>query len=331
MTVDRGDDHFYGSIRVGDGGYGHDGHRGSRGYSRGYGRYGNRHYDGHGYYSRHYRPYGLGHYYRGYSPIYWPHYGYYYRTPSWGYTYASVYYYEPYVASIYDDTVYYVVRDYDEYPESTTYIIDGGSTTYTSAGPSEQAPVSTYAGQAQPSQYRGAVEQPVEQPGEQYAPLEGSSWGPVLGEGNAAFASGRYEDARRLYVQAVFADERDGYAKMLYAWANFALGDFEVAATAVRRALLTSPDLMEFPIDVRTLYLDRLVFEFHVSELARHTVANPEGSDAVFLLSYLYYSVGEPGRAAVHLAALSHTAPTDTLVGLLYDATVRADRSPAAD
>jgi tetratricopeptide (TPR) repeat protein len=150
-------------------------------------------------------------------------------------------------------------------------------------------------------------------------------------EGNAAFAAGRYDEARGLYVRAVMTDERDGYAKTLYAWANFALGDYEVAAAALRRALLTTPDLVDNPLDLRTFYPDRAVLDRHADALMRFLADHPQHREAQLLWGYLLYSIGQAEPAASVFTSLAGADQNDALLPLLRDAAVRNARSPSPE
>jgi Flp pilus assembly protein TadD len=146
----------------------------------------------------------------------------------------------------------------------------------------------------------------------------------AVGEGNSAFAAGRYGDARRAYVRAVLFDENDGTAKLLYGLATFAEGDFGVAATALRRALATTPDLIDYPFNIVALYGNGAGFNEQLSALARYIGANPEDREAILLLAYLRYASGEAAEAQVMFGALADADPTDSLVVFLRDAATRA-------
>jgi tetratricopeptide (TPR) repeat protein len=148
----------------------------------------------------------------------------------------------------------------------------------------------------------------------------------IVSDANNAFAAGRYEEAKGLYVRAVMTDERDGYAKTLYAWANFALGDYEAAAAALRRALLTTPDLVDYPLDLRTLYPDRAILDRHSDALMRFLADHPQHREAQLLWGYLLYSIGQAEPAATVFSALAGADQDDTLLSLLRDAAVRNAR-----
>ncbi len=149
-------------------------------------------------------------------------------------------------------------------------------------------------------------------------------------QGNAAFSAGDYDEARRLYIRATLADERDAYAKLLYAVANFALGDYEVAAGALHRALLTAADLMEYPVDVRALYGDALLFESHLHALARYTEGHRADREARLLQGYLHFATGAPQRALDILTPLVEGDATDDVAAMLKDSVVRVIRGVEA-
>ena len=242
---------------------------------------------------RHY--YGRGYYHHRYRPIYY--YGCDYYRPWRGYTYSTLYYPEPYVYRFYDTDVYYVER------------ADVSDDVYEVASPSE-----VYA------------EVEALPPTGTYRTLTAPEEATLLGQGNAAFAAGRYDEARRLYVSAMLADERDGYAKFLYALANFALGEYEVAGMAIRRALLTTADLIEYPVDVRGLYPEAALFEAQLERMARFVAGHPDDRGALLLLGYLQYAGGHPSSSLSALDRLVEIDPDDDVVSLLRDAVSRVNR-----
>ena len=329
LSITRDDGHLSGSVRLGNSRFSfnrHDDHLGSSHYplvhygTYHHGAYSHTLYDHHrygSYYAPYVRSYGLGGYYSHYTPIYQP---YYYCAPRYGYTYSSVYYDVPYVAEIYRDDSYYAapapVARVDAAPATTS----SGVVEYDTTVPASAVNASSGAVSVPAAYTTGGADVVVGEP----AP----DWGPVLGEGNAAFTMGRYDDARRLYVRAMLVDERDGYAKILYAWANFAIGDYELAATAIRRAVMTTPDLIEYPVDVRTLYADPLVFEGQLSQLAHYTTDHPDDREALLVLAYLHYSIGEAAAASTLLAdAVGPADASDMVLSLLRDAATTAAKS----
>ena len=224
----------------------------------------------------------------------------------YGYTYASVYY--PY------RSIYY--RACDD--------VDVDVHVYT-ADEAEEHRADVYTNNHAASGYRTVVE-PLS------APLPPSTAPPadlpnarlLASEGNIAFASGRFSEARSLYTQAMLVDERDGYVKFLYAVAHFAAGDFDAAGPALRRALLIAPTLIEYPVDVRALYASPFRWEVHLKGLAGYIASNPEDVDARILQGFLLYATGEPQRGLTALIFVTASNPADDLAAVLYDAVLIA-------
>ncbi|RME39236.1 MAG: hypothetical protein D6788_05900, partial [Planctomycetota bacterium] len=257
-----------------------------------------RHLFGHGH---------LGYYYSHYYPAFYPYYDYVYSYPVWyGYTYTSVYYPEPYVYRPCDTTVYI----YEEGPPEPGEVDDRDASAV-----------------APPVPYDVPPSEPPKDDPNAYRPLTAPDETTDVGRGNAAFLAGRYEDARREYIRAVMIDERDGHAKLLYAYANFATGDFEVAATALRRALLTTPSLMDYPVDLRVLYGNPEDLDVHLAELTAYVNARPADRAVAVLLAYIHYAIGHPAEALRILNPMAEGLPQDSLIALLRDAIVRTGLS----
>lgn len=227
--------------------------------------------------------YPAGHYYYGYSALYYAAYPYY--PAGYGVTYISSYYDDPYRYSSYD---------YDDSYErdsgvGTAVLYEGGADTSSAvlSGP--------------------------------YPTVRSESVNGLLTQGNAAFKAGQYGEARGLYARAMLSDERDGYAKLLYALANFAARDYAVAETALRRALLTAPELLDFPFDLRPMFAHTALWETHLGDLVRYLAAHPDDRGAALLLAYLHHASGDAARALLVLAPLAKSDPNDVVVALLHD------------
>ena len=250
----------------------------------------------HGYRGGH--GYGRGHYYGHYRPI--SYYGYNYYEPLYGYTYLSAYYPDPFAYRFHNTEVYYVDRIVEQQAVPGAPAATGVGVT-----PAPIAPVA-----------EGASYQALTEPGDDT----------LIGQGNAAFLAGRYDEARRAYVSAMLADERDGYAKFLYALANFAMRDYEVAGMALQRALLTTPALIEYPVDVRGLYEPPFLFEAQLKHLSGYVDGHADHRSALLLLGYLHYASGQAERALQIVTRLSESDTDDSVAAVLRDAIVRVGR-----
>lgn len=139
-------------------------------------------------------------------------------------------------------------------------------------------------------------------------------------QGSEAFYMGRYDEARRLYIRAVLSDDRNGVTVLLYAFANFATGDYEVASDALRRAIALDPSLIESPVDVRSLYGSSDSFESDLDKLVYHLQVRLHDNDALFLLAYLYYCTEQPEKSLPVFTHLVDNNANDVLAALLRDA-----------
>ena len=325
----------------------HDEHNGHGNWGHGYHdkRHYYDHYDHHGYYSYPYRPYHrsiypwrpydyynhctLDRYYRHYRPYYYYGYGYY-----WPYhhAYVSVYYDSPVVYRYHDVYLYHDVdtgfnqqgiSGYDTYYEDPVEPY----------GPSDPGPAQDY----ELSEFNGNPDYagwPVDPPDGVGPPLDmANDYDPAMatlspvGEGIESFRSGDFEGARSAFVRAILADERDGYAKFLYGLANFAVGDYTVAAISWRRAALTSDLFLERPPDVRYLYGDLASFEAQLDRLSRVAREHQDDRDVQFTLAFLLYATGEPRVAAELFERLAGSDSADLLARRLADVCAQAAES----
>ncbi len=145
----------------------------------------------------------------------------------------------------------------------------------------------------------------------------------LVEKGNEAFRAGRYDEARGWYARAMLADAEDGYAKLFYGLANFAVGQYDVAASAIRRALMEAPELIDYPIDLRTVYDDPSILTTQMQKLARVRGETTADTELTFLLGYLYYATGDPQGAVSTLGVLTNDDSDDTLARLVRDAAIR--------
>lgn len=149
-----------------------------------------------------------------------------------------------------------------------------------------------------------------------------------LAEAEGHFRGGSYNEARRLFSQALMDDSDNGFAELAYGLANFALGDYPAAASALRRGLALVPDVADRPIDVSRQYEVSGDFNSHLQALRIHVAANPEDADAWFVLGYVEYSSGDAEAAARSFAKAAELNPQDAHAGVLRDAAGRVELQP---
>ena len=279
-------------------------------------------YFGLGYYPRYGHYYGIDYSYPGYG---YYGLGYYYPT-SYG-SYTTVYRPDPFVGSFDDEDVYY-----------TNNIYIGAETEEGTSG--QSGSVAFISTPQSPTVERtiGSPIEPTVQPSIEVGPAEPPDEGgpsdtaePTLVDfGNAAFNAGEYNEAVRYYVGAVLADDKDAVARLFYGLAQFALGDYDLAAMGMRRALAVMPDLIDRPIDLRSLYPDIETFESHLDKLVRFVNEHPSGTNALFVLGYVYYASAQPELAVPTLRALTDLDPKDELASRVRDAAIRVQSTDEA-
>ena len=231
--------------------------------------------------------------------------------------------YQPYHYLSYGSSPYYAYRNYDYYRACDTIYAptyaDVESYRFYDVDLYDVDRLDEYAFEVPGSVLAGSTGMPVSEASpwkqEQFVPGVES----VLAEGQAAFVDLRYENARRMFAKAMFLDDRDGRSKLLYAVASVAVGDIDLAGLALRRALLTTPELVENPWDLRMLYADELALNVHLSRLSRYASDHPERRDVQLLLGYLYFGWGSPERAHTHFNRLVLTDSEDLLAARLRD------------
>jgi tetratricopeptide (TPR) repeat protein len=269
-----------------------------------------RHFPRYRYWDR-YRPY-YGYYYGfGYYP-YSTYYGVSHYYPTYGYSSYDYYYpstYLSYTPAYVSDWRTDDFDDQDVYYTNNIYIGDE-TEEVTTGGQGSIAVVSTPQVQ-QTAPVVGSAIQPSVQAEAAEAPPAAEQEPTLVDIGNAAFNEGDYQEAIRYYVGAVLANDDDGIARLFYGLSQFAIGDYDLAAMGMRRALVVMPDLIDRPIDLRSLYPDLETFESHLAKLVRFVEENPRGTNAMFVLGYVYYASAQPELAVPTLRKLTDLDPND--------------------
>lgn len=333
-------------------------------YGYGHSRYGSFGHFNTGHHYPHNRHRSYGHYYSSYhSPYYGSYYSPYYSSyfsVGFGYPYySSSYYAYPYSSSSvvhYDDGSY--DRGYDDYDidvyGTTNVYVDGGTIEYASPGGDSQSDIQyeQVAPQAesspplldaplsdQPAVILEPDSSPVDSaaPESLVTPLEppssvqpdvnqASSAEPFFNRGYRAFVAGNYEEAVERYTDALLAGEERGLSSLMYGVSAFALGEYATAGAAVRRSVLLRPDLIESPIDLRSMYADPMVLDGQLGRLANFVRLNQGNRSAKFLLAYLHFAALQPEYTVTLAEELTKIDPNDGLAKHLLDEAKQATR-----
>lgn len=208
----------------------------------------------------------------------------------------------------------------DQYPDSGSTAAPAGGADDASATSVEGAAHVDGAAGA-----KGASAPPGEDPSLPTGPAqpEDSERIPDAVLGHRAFQSGQFEEARSIYIRGVLEDDTDGHAKLFFGLANYALGKYDVASIAIRRALSVTPELINRPLDVRSMYPDADVYEAHLATLQNHVEANPEDRGARFLLGFIHYGSARPETALALFKQLADADPEDELAAAMRDSAAR--------
>jgi len=231
----------------------------------------------------------------------------YYGPYDYGYSYGTSVIYDypstPSYTTVYDQDVYYVTEP-AEASGGGAVARESGTVIY-----ERPAAVAPSVGAAAES---GAADE-----------LAGPPVPSAVDEANQAFAKGDFGRARQLYVQAILADEEDGFVRLFYGVASFAVEDYFTAGASIRRGLTLEPELIDNPIDVRSLYGDAAQFGSQMASLVRYVESNPRDLEARFVLGYLHYASVQPELALTVLEQVVAADPGDELATQVREAARR--------
>ncbi len=153
---------------------------------------------------------------------------------------------------------------------------------------------------------------------------EEGSFVQLLDQAQRLFHDRNYQEAVEIYHQASGLSTGNALVKMGQALAWCAVGDYEGAASALRRALTLNPEWNEKPILVATFYGDTNDFNAHIARLEMFVKKSEKNLESRFLLAYLYSIADRGDEAAELLADLLDQNPNDleatTLLGRLAEA-----------
>jgi tetratricopeptide (TPR) repeat protein len=147
--------------------------------------------------------------------------------------------------------------------------------------------------------------------------------------GSDALQIGDIQAARKHFVQGIFADADDASARMGYAFAQFAAGEYGAAARGLRRAFELNPDLLGGGIDVVGTFGGLEFLRDHVRRLEADIDRSPTPS-ALVVLAYVQLlgdNLGKAYGAAMRAAELS---PDNVMIELVLDSIEIRKDQPAA-
>lgn len=137
--------------------------------------------------------------------------------------------------------------------------------------------------------------------------------GIAIGRGDTAFEHGEYERARDEYTQAIAVVSDAPGIRIALGLSDYALGEFEAAAHAIRRGVAQSPDLASSDFDLLDVYGQPEDSNRHRRALDEFVTQNPEDADALFLLGFVQYFSDQREAARTTFSAYRSIVPHDEL------------------
>lgn len=133
-------------------------------------------------------------------------------------------------------------------------------------------------------------------------------------QGEKSLLEGQYADAREYFARAASLDPHDPRSRVSLAFSEFAVGDFEDAATTVHEVMKMAPDLAATPLDMRGLYGEIDTHEKQLAKLEDITRLQSASSRMHFLLGFVRYYSGDRASGAQTLLEYSAANPEDSSI-----------------
>lgn len=136
----------------------------------------------------------------------------------------------------------------------------------------------------------------------------------ALRTGLGDLKAGDYEQAVVALTMATQLNQGDPASRIHLAQAQMAMGHYDEAAAALRRALQLQPNLKFIPLDLGKYYSDPDDFDQQVERLCAYVKAHPVTADVYFLLGYMEFQREDFAQANAAFQIALRGAPNDALV-----------------
>jgi len=138
--------------------------------------------------------------------------------------------------------------------------------------------------------------------------------------GVEAFRSGDYGPATRQFVLACKLNQGDAASRLHAVHAMVAVGQYDAAVPALRRALQLQPKLVYLPLDIRSEYGAVSDFDAHLQQLSEAARTAEADAGLWLLLGYYQLFSDRAGEAVVSLNRAAELGPGDSAVEDLLEA-----------
>lgn len=129
--------------------------------------------------------------------------------------------------------------------------------------------------------------------------------------GQRLFEKGSFSAAADRFEQAAALSPTDSKALFYSAQAYISAEKYDKASAAITRGLAADPNWPSKPTDMRLLYSNKTEHLKVMGEIARRIKANPNDTDALFLLGFQLFSSGETEKARLIFEKLAKQSPGD--------------------
>ncbi len=140
----------------------------------------------------------------------------------------------------------------------------------------------------------------------------------MMADGTRFFQQGSYAQAADRFMRVASADPQNVDARLAYAVARFATGDYQMSAAAVRQGVQMFPEVVNSVFDVRGMYGNPADFDQQWQHLAQRLQDQPDDSDALLVLGFVYHFVGDREHAAEVFSVVNERSQGDTDIAQVF-------------
>jgi hypothetical protein len=133
----------------------------------------------------------------------------------------------------------------------------------------------------------------------------------LMMQGVDAFSRQDYDASAKSFLQVAMADPANADAWLAYAVARFATGEYEVAATAIRRGVQRYPEVVDSTFDIRERYGVPEDFARHLRTLEEEVIDDPKDGDAWLTLGFVRHFSGQRDLAERAFRVVENRFPAD--------------------
>ena len=140
----------------------------------------------------------------------------------------------------------------------------------------------------------------------------------LMMQGVDAFSRQNYDASAKAFLQVAMADPANADAWLAYAVARFATGEYEMAATAIRRGVKQYPEVVDSTFDIRERYGVPEDFARHLRALEEEVIDDPKDGDAWLTLGFVRHFSGQRDMAERAFRVIENRFPEDAELARMF-------------